>query len=71
MNNPVVLIFAIVMGLLFAVFIFLIFRGILLWYYKINDRIEIANEQKFLLRKIAEKLGVPSEELVYKPIKKK
>jgi hypothetical protein len=71
MDNPAMSIFAIVMGLLFAVFIFLIFRGIMLWYYRINDRIDIANEQTFLLRKIAEKLGTPPDELVYKPIKKK
>jgi len=44
-----------VLGLILIVAIFMISRGVILWYYRINDRIKNQETIIELLKKIAEK----------------
>jgi len=62
---PIYLVF----GLLIFIFLFLIFRYILLWYYRINERVKLLEENNFLLRKVCQGLGQKPEELIYPPKK--
>jgi len=41
--------------------LFLMIRSILVWYYKINERIYLQNETNYLLEKIAIQLGADLE----------
>jgi preprotein translocase subunit SecF len=51
------LIIGIVVALAILVFLFFIFRELLNWYWKINERISIAHKTNFLLEKISMQLG--------------
>jgi hypothetical protein len=46
-------IIAIVLGISLGVFVFILLRDVFLWYFKINVRIKLMEEQSRLLRKLA------------------
>jgi uncharacterized membrane protein YjfL (UPF0719 family) len=54
-----------------AIVVFIIGREIFAWYAKVNERIKLMQENNFLLRKVAEKLGATPQELEFNPPKKK
>jgi preprotein translocase subunit SecF len=51
------LIIGLVVALAILVFLFFIFRELLNWYWKINERISVAHKTNFLLEKISMQLG--------------
>ena len=57
-------------GLIVFAFLFLTLRYLMLWYYRISERVELLKENNFLLRKACEALGKQPDELVYGPPKK-
>lgn len=63
------IIFLVFISLIVAVVLFFVFRAVMLWYYKINKRVQLLEENNFLLRKVAEALGKNADELKYEPPK--
>ena len=52
--------FSLLIGLAIVVVIFLVCREIVCWYAKINERVNLLEEQIELLREISRKLDRPS-----------
>ena len=46
----------IIVGIALSILFFLLIRAIIIWYYKIDRRIELLEENNRLLREIIEKL---------------
>jgi preprotein translocase subunit SecF len=54
MENAII---GVIVALAILIILFLVFREIINWYWKINERISIAHKTNFLLEKISMQLG--------------
>ncbi len=62
---------AFIVSIIVLIFMLLLFRGIILWYAKINERIYLLERNNKLLSKLVEHFtGEESEELKNKNVKK-
>lgn len=64
-----VIIMAIAIGAI--VLLFLVLRKLVLWYYRVNEAVQLQQRNNFLLEKIYTQLGGKPEEIVDKSNEKK
>lgn len=60
--SNITFIYIIIVTLFLFIFIFLILRSVSLWYWQIDKRVELMEEQNKLLRKLVDKICIKSND---------